>query len=129
MSRYFLIFSVECVPHNSSILSELDDLTYACLHSSPQNAFLIIKRLLTCFSASPYNVRDRKATKLIDSSLTAGQGHLACVTYGGEKSYGRRRHLYFYDDPVKSDIQLLSYYINKFKQEKAQGLREPTKGI
>lgn len=60
--------------------------------------------------------------------LTTGQGHLSCVTYGGEKAYGRRRHLYFYEDPVKNDIQLLSYYINKFKQEKAQGQREPTKG-
>lgn len=50
------------------------------------------------------------------------------MVYGGEKGYGRRRQLYYYDDPVKNDIQLLSYYINKFKQEKAQGLREPTKG-
>ena len=54
-----------------------------------------------------------------------GQGHLACITYGGEKGYGRRRTLYTYEDPVKNDIQLLSYYINKFRQDKNLAPREP----
>ncbi|XP_018568468.1 uncharacterized protein LOC108908810 isoform X2 [Anoplophora glabripennis] len=39
--------------------------------------------------------------------------------YIGDRAYSRRPHIYLYDDPLKSDIQLLSYYINKFKQDKA----------
>nr|CAH7724284.1 unnamed protein product [Callosobruchus chinensis] len=31
----------------------------------------------------------------------------------------RRSHLFLYEDPMRNDIQLLSFYINKFKQEKA----------
>ncbi|KAJ8963167.1 hypothetical protein NQ318_018632, partial [Aromia moschata] len=48
-----------------------------------------------------------------------GQGRLACVSYAGDRAYSRRPHIYLYEDPLKNDIQLLSYYINKFKQEKA----------
>lgn len=48
-----------------------------------------------------------------------GSGHLACVSYAGDRGYSRRPHLYLYEDPMKNDIQLLSYYINKFKHEKA----------
>ncbi|XP_018568469.1 uncharacterized protein LOC108908810 isoform X3 [Anoplophora glabripennis] len=48
-----------------------------------------------------------------------GQGRLASVSYAGDRAYSRRPHIYLYDDPLKSDIQLLSYYINKFKQDKA----------
>nr|CAI5864263.1 unnamed protein product [Callosobruchus analis] len=33
--------------------------------------------------------------------------------------YSRRSHLFLYEDPMRNDIQLLSFYINKFKQEKA----------
>ncbi|XP_050514256.1 uncharacterized protein CG45076 isoform X7 [Diabrotica virgifera virgifera] len=48
-----------------------------------------------------------------------GAGHLAAVSYAGDRVYSRRPHIYLYEDPLKNDIQLLSYYINKFKQEKA----------
>jgi len=48
-----------------------------------------------------------------------GQGHLACVTFAGEKTHPRRRNVYVYQDPVRNDIQLLSYYINRFREEKA----------
>ncbi|XP_056638418.1 uncharacterized protein CG45076-like isoform X7 [Diorhabda sublineata] len=57
-----------------------------------------------------------------------GAGHLASVSYAGDRVYSRRPHLYLYEDPLKSDIQLLSYYINRFKQEKAiTGSGESTK--
>ncbi|XP_063922181.1 uncharacterized protein CG45076-like isoform X5 [Zophobas morio] len=49
-----------------------------------------------------------------------GQGHLSCVSYAGGKPYDRRRPLTMYEDALKNDIQLLSYYITKFRQEKAQ---------
>lgn len=55
-----------------------------------------------------------------------GQGHLSCVKYGGDRGYNRRHNLAYYEDPVKNDIQLLSYYINKFRQEKNLQAREPT---
>ncbi|XP_048523127.1 uncharacterized protein LOC125504758 [Dendroctonus ponderosae] len=48
-----------------------------------------------------------------------GSGRLASVSYAGARAYDRRPHIYLYDNPMQSDIQLLSYYINKFKQEKA----------
>ncbi|XP_050294895.1 uncharacterized protein CG45076-like isoform X3 [Anthonomus grandis grandis] len=38
--------------------------------------------------------------------------------YIGGRAYDRRPHIYLYENPLQSDIQLLSYYINKFKQEK-----------
>ncbi|ERL92729.1 hypothetical protein D910_10039 [Dendroctonus ponderosae] len=44
---------------------------------------------------------------------------IASVSYAGARAYDRRPHIYLYDNPMQSDIQLLSYYINKFKQEKA----------
>jgi hypothetical protein len=47
-----------------------------------------------------------------------GTGRLASVSYAGARSYDRRPHIYLYENPLQSDIQLLSYYINKFKQEK-----------
>ncbi|KAK9876180.1 hypothetical protein WA026_011298 [Henosepilachna vigintioctopunctata] len=50
-----------------------------------------------------------------------GQGRLACISYIGDRgAYGRRRNVYVYEDPVKNDIQLLSFYINKFREEKQQ---------
>jgi hypothetical protein len=49
-----------------------------------------------------------------------GQGHLSCVSYAGDKGYNRRRPLAIYEDALKNDIQLLSYYITKFRQEKTQ---------
>lgn len=59
-------------------------------------------------------------TSRIDLNVNcSGAGHLASYTYAGERAYSRRPHIYLYDDPLKSDIQLLSYYINKFKQDKA----------
>ncbi|VEN39621.1 unnamed protein product [Callosobruchus maculatus] len=48
-----------------------------------------------------------------------GPGHLSCTTYAGGMPYSRRSHLFLYEDPMRNDIQLLSFYINKFKQEKA----------
>ncbi|XP_066154786.1 uncharacterized protein CG45076-like isoform X2 [Euwallacea fornicatus] len=48
-----------------------------------------------------------------------GAGHLASVSYAGGRAYDRRPYIYMYENPLQSDIQLLSYYINKFKQEKA----------
>ncbi|KAL3288849.1 hypothetical protein HHI36_003296 [Cryptolaemus montrouzieri] len=57
-----------------------------------------------------------------------GQGRLSCVSYVGDRgAYGRRRNVYVYEDPVKNDIQLLSFYINKFKEEKQQKALEPAK--
>ncbi|XP_044744314.1 golgin subfamily A member 6-like protein 22 isoform X2 [Coccinella septempunctata] len=57
-----------------------------------------------------------------------GQGHLSCVSYVGDRGvHGRRRNVYIYEDPVKNDIQLLSFYINKFREEKKQKAIEPTK--
>ncbi|XP_074032561.1 uncharacterized protein isoform X4 [Leptinotarsa decemlineata] len=59
-----------------------------------------------------------------------GQGHLSCISYAGERAYNRRPHIYLYEDPLRNDIQLLSYYINKFKQDKAitgSSAPEPTK--
>ncbi|KAF7283200.1 hypothetical protein GWI33_001167 [Rhynchophorus ferrugineus] len=47
-----------------------------------------------------------------------GTGRLAAVSYAGGRAYDRRPYVYLYDNPLQSDIQLLSYYINKFKQEK-----------
>ncbi|XP_049816976.1 golgin subfamily A member 6-like protein 22 isoform X2 [Aethina tumida] len=47
-----------------------------------------------------------------------GQGHLSCVSYAGNRAYPRRRNVWLYEDPLRSDIQLLSYYIEKFRQEK-----------
>ncbi|XP_068894272.1 uncharacterized protein CG45076-like isoform X2 [Tenebrio molitor] len=40
--------------------------------------------------------------------------------YIGDKGYNRRRPLAIYEDALKNDIQLLSYYITKFRQEKTQ---------
>ncbi|KAJ8979312.1 hypothetical protein NQ317_004071 [Molorchus minor] len=65
------------------------------------------------FSAMPSN------TNMIS------QGRLASVSYAGDRAYSRRPHIYLYEDPLKSDIQLLSYYINKFRQEKAISGSEP----
>ncbi|GJQ66461.1 hypothetical protein Trydic_g4461 [Trypoxylus dichotomus] len=45
-------------------------------------------------------------------------GQLACISFAGDKSYPRRRNVYVYEDPVRNDIQLLSYYISKFRQER-----------
>ncbi|XP_045460317.1 uncharacterized protein CG45076-like isoform X2 [Harmonia axyridis] len=57
-----------------------------------------------------------------------GQGHLSCVSYVGDRGvHGRRRNVYIYEDPVKNDIQLLSFYINKFREEKKQKAIEPAK--
>ncbi|XP_022913082.1 uncharacterized protein [Onthophagus taurus] len=47
-----------------------------------------------------------------------GQGYLSCVSFAGDKVHPRRRNVYVYEDPVRNDIQLLSYYISKFRQEK-----------
>ncbi|CAH0550501.1 unnamed protein product [Brassicogethes aeneus] len=49
-----------------------------------------------------------------------GQGHLSCVSYAGDRAYNRRRNVWMYEDPMRNDIQLLSYYIQKFRSEKAQ---------
>lgn len=57
-----------------------------------------------------------------------GPGHLAAVTYSGGKAYGRRPNIYVHQDPVKDDIQLLSYYINKFRSDKAVLAREAASG-
>ncbi|KAK9688167.1 hypothetical protein QE152_g35739 [Popillia japonica] len=45
-------------------------------------------------------------------------GQLSCVSFAGDKCYPRRRNVYVYEDPVRNDIQLLSYYIAKFRQER-----------
>lgn len=51
-------------------------------------------------------------------------GDLACVKYGGDKAYSRRRNLTVQEcyamqsDAVRSDIHLLSYYIAANKQRK-----------
>ncbi|XP_017775203.1 PREDICTED: uncharacterized abhydrolase domain-containing protein DDB_G0269086-like isoform X2 [Nicrophorus vespilloides] len=55
-----------------------------------------------------------------------GLGRLACVTLVGDKPQPRRRNVYMYEDPVRNDIQLLSYYITKFRDEKA-ALAKPIK--
>ncbi|XP_044263891.1 uncharacterized protein CG45076-like isoform X4 [Tribolium madens] len=49
-----------------------------------------------------------------------GTGHLSCVSYAGDKSYSRRRPLTMFEDALRNDIQLLSYYITKFRDEKQQ---------
>jgi hypothetical protein len=51
-----------------------------------------------------------------------GLGRLACVSFAGERAQPRRRNVYAYDDPVKNDIQLLSYYIAHFRNQKAANL-------
>lgn len=51
-------------------------------------------------------------------------GGLACVKYGGDKAYSRRRNLTLQEiyamqsDAVRGDIQLLSYYIKANKERK-----------
>ncbi|XP_044263889.1 uncharacterized protein CG45076-like isoform X2 [Tribolium madens] len=40
--------------------------------------------------------------------------------YIGDKSYSRRRPLTMFEDALRNDIQLLSYYITKFRDEKQQ---------
>lgn len=57
-----------------------------------------------------------------------GPGHLAAIRYSGNKAYGRRSNIRTYDDPVKDDIQLLSYYINKFRSDKALTGKEASSG-
>jgi len=47
-----------------------------------------------------------------------GQGQLSCVSYAGDYAHPRRRNVYVYEDPVRNDIQLMSYYNSKFKQDK-----------
>ncbi|XP_008200166.1 uncharacterized protein CG45076 isoform X4 [Tribolium castaneum] len=49
-----------------------------------------------------------------------GAGHLSCVSYAGDKGYSRRRPLTMFEDALRNDIQLLSYYITKFRDEKQQ---------
>ncbi|KAG5894658.1 hypothetical protein JTB14_017368 [Gonioctena quinquepunctata] len=56
-----------------------------------------------------------------------GQSHLSCVSYAGDRAYNRRPHIYLYENPLRNDIQLLSYYINKFKDEKAIAASESIK--
>lgn len=57
--------------------------------------------------------------QMCDLTESLGTGGLSSVSYAGGRAYDRRPHIYLYDNPLQSDIQLLSYYINKFKQEKA----------
>ncbi|XP_970759.2 uncharacterized protein CG45076 isoform X7 [Tribolium castaneum] len=40
--------------------------------------------------------------------------------YIGDKGYSRRRPLTMFEDALRNDIQLLSYYITKFRDEKQQ---------
>lgn len=61
---------------------------------------------------------------------TGQQGQLACTSFAGDKAYPRRRNVYVYEDPVRNDIQLLSYYIAKFRQERpAVSIKELPSGI
>ncbi|XP_060517604.1 uncharacterized abhydrolase domain-containing protein DDB_G0269086-like isoform X4 [Cylas formicarius] len=76
-----------------------------------------IHKILT---TSPLNDRVQYTTYYTEPVRKyIGAGHLAAVSYAGERAYNRRPYVYLYENPLHSDIQLLSYYINKFKQEKA----------
>lgn len=71
-------------------------------------------------------------TLCIDLTMcNVGQhGQLSCISFAGDKSYPRRRNVYAYEDPVRNDIQLLSYYIAKFRQERpAVSIKELPSGI
>ncbi|XP_050294898.1 uncharacterized protein CG45076-like isoform X6 [Anthonomus grandis grandis] len=69
--------------------------------------------------SSPYNSKVSYTTYSTEPIRKyIGLGRLSCVSYAGGRAYDRRPHIYLYENPLQSDIQLLSYYINKFKQEK-----------
>lgn len=69
---------------------------------------------------SPYNAKTSYTTYYSEPIRKyIGTGHLASVSYAGGRAYDRRPYIYLYENPLQNDIQLLSYYINKFKQEKA----------
>ncbi|KAK4885391.1 hypothetical protein RN001_001662 [Aquatica leii] len=82
-------------------------------------------------SASPYNSKVQFTTYYSEPTKRfLGPSHLAAITYSGGKPYGRRpNHVtLILGDPVKNDIQLLSYYINKFRNEKALMAKEAASG-
>lgn len=63
-------------------------------------------------------------------------GGLACLKYGGDKAYSRRRNLTLREiyamqsDALRGDIQLLSYYIKANKDRKMlEGDQGNTKGL
>lgn len=68
---------------------------------------------------------DKTKSVKMSASLSAGPGHLSCVRYSGGSPYNRRPQLtYGFEDTLKNDIQLLSYYITKFRNEKAVKIKE-----
>ncbi|KAL1512732.1 hypothetical protein ABEB36_002272 [Hypothenemus hampei] len=78
--------------------------------------------------SSPYNSKVSYTTYYTEPVRKyIGTGRLASVSYAGARAYDRRPHIYLYENPLQSDIQLLSYYINKFKQEKAYSGTDSTK--
>ncbi|CAH1974429.1 unnamed protein product [Acanthoscelides obtectus] len=76
-----------------------------------------INKMLTSSSINPNVSYTTYYTEPIRRYI--GSGHLSCTAYSGGMPYSRRSHLFLYEDPMRNDIQLLSFYINKFKQEKA----------
>uniref|UniRef100_A0A1Y1LFY3 Uncharacterized protein n=1 Tax=Photinus pyralis TaxID=7054 RepID=A0A1Y1LFY3_PHOPY len=110
--------------HAPTLRSPLSLLPYNTRYSEPILTSRItsddyIYKMLT---TSPHNTKIQYTTYYSEPiKRFLGPGHLAAVTYSGGKGYGRRPpHVTLVlNDPVKNDIQLLSYYINKFRTEKA----------
>ncbi|KAK5647547.1 hypothetical protein RI129_002439 [Pyrocoelia pectoralis] len=115
--------------HAPTVRSPLSLVPYNTRYSEPILSSRITSDdyIYKMLSTSPHNAKIQYTTYYSEPiKRFLGPSHLAAITYSGGKGYGRRpNHItLILNDPVKNDIQLLSYYINKFRNEKALMAKE-----